>query len=474
MKTLKFLPVLFLAIFLISTTYAFGAIYGEWNDGSQSMTITAGDSASFTYDFFSSSAPMNINMDFYDSQYNLVYSVPVDSDEISPCTQDGKPILGTACFSGEAEVESVVTDNSGNYELVMSYSDTTGDTESYSLYLTVKPNLDTNAPIITLLGTQLTYVEKGTSYVDAGATAYDVEDGDLTSQIVVSGLSTVDVNSVGDYLIFYDVKDSAGNQAERVQRTVKVVDTITDTTAPVITVLSPLATTYSTSDLTFIASTDEIATVTFSLDGSIYQPMNSIDGYMNIRDATVLEGAHTLVFKAVDGAGNTATESVDFAVDLGNTAPTITVITPKDNKKYDKSDLTFEIRVDEFLKVTFILDDDSEVSMNYTGILSGVLTFEYDVTSLSDGNHEVTFYARDAADNVAEKTIEFSVDTNADNSNNPGTTVDLGQNDFQEQQYLNQFENPKIIYIGDDEPQKPELNWWQRFVEWLKRIFGFN
>ena len=60
-------------------------------------------------------------------------------------------------------------------------------------------------------------VEVGTAYLDAGATALDNYDGDISSSIITS--NNVDSNTVGTYLVTYDVSDSSGNQATQVSRT---------------------------------------------------------------------------------------------------------------------------------------------------------------------------------------------------------------------------------------------------------------
>jgi hypothetical protein len=76
-------------------------------------------------------------------------------------------------------------------------------------------------PIITLLGNVTETVTVGGTYTDAGATADDNVDGDLTADIVKTG--TVDTNTVGSYTITYNVSDNAGNSATPVTRTVEVV-----------------------------------------------------------------------------------------------------------------------------------------------------------------------------------------------------------------------------------------------------------
>lgn len=78
---------------------------------------------------------------------------------------------------------------------------------------------DTTAPVIALVGADTLTLDKGTPYVELGATAQDAEDGDITSLIVTTG--TVDTGLIGTYTITYTVTDAAGNSAS-VMRTVIV------------------------------------------------------------------------------------------------------------------------------------------------------------------------------------------------------------------------------------------------------------
>ncbi|NIA15695.1 MAG: DUF5011 domain-containing protein, partial [Nitrospiraceae bacterium] len=80
-------------------------------------------------------------------------------------------------------------------------------------------------PIITLIGSANVSVPQGDPYVDEGATASDVEDGDITADIVVGG-DTVDTDAaVGtEFVITYNVTDSDENAAEEVTRTVTIAE----------------------------------------------------------------------------------------------------------------------------------------------------------------------------------------------------------------------------------------------------------
>lgn len=83
---------------------------------------------------------------------------------------------------------------------------------------------DTIAPVITLTGSDTVSLNQGDSYTDAGATADDETDGDISANIVTAG-DTVDTTTVGNYTITYNVSDAAGNAAIQVTRTVIVSNT---------------------------------------------------------------------------------------------------------------------------------------------------------------------------------------------------------------------------------------------------------
>ena len=93
--------------------------------------------------------------------------------------------------------------------------------------------IDTTKPVIILSGLATVDVELGTSYFEAGATAMDNIDGDISSSVVIAG-DTIDVNTLGTYNITYDANDAAGNAAVQVIRPVNVVDT----TSPVVSILN--------------------------------------------------------------------------------------------------------------------------------------------------------------------------------------------------------------------------------------------
>ena len=81
---------------------------------------------------------------------------------------------------------------------------------------------DSTAPVIKLLGEASVTIDSGVDYTDAGATAHDKIDGDLTAFIEVK--NPVDTSKPGTYTVTYDVVDKSGNDAAEVIRTVQVVN----------------------------------------------------------------------------------------------------------------------------------------------------------------------------------------------------------------------------------------------------------
>ena len=75
------------------------------------------------------------------------------------------------------------------------------------------------APVITLLGGDET-ITVGDTYTDAGATASDDEQGDITGDIL--GITDLDTSVAGEYTVAYNVSDGALNAATEVVRTVTV------------------------------------------------------------------------------------------------------------------------------------------------------------------------------------------------------------------------------------------------------------
>lgn len=154
--------------------------------------------------------------------------------------------------------------------------------------------VDTTAPIITLLGDNPANIEVGYQYSDAGATANDNYDGNITGNIIT--VNNVNSNVVGTYAVTYNVSDLSGNPAAEVVRTVNVTP---DATAPVITLNSGNKSIYQGT-----IYTDLGAAALDNIDGNI--TANIIVTGLPLD--TTLPGVYTIAYNVLDAAGNKAVE----------------------------------------------------------------------------------------------------------------------------------------------------------------------
>ena len=195
--------------------------------------------------------------------------------------RDGDTNINLAPIAGYSMIEQTLslTYMSSNW-YVMSNIELFYNSNSNSVY-------DVTEPVITITGDTVINHEINTAYNDAGATANDNIDGDITNNIVVTG--SVNTAVLGAYNITYTVQDSKGNQAQ-VVRLVNVVDT----TNPVVTLTGPstvnleVGDTYTEQGATATDNSNESLTVVIAGD--------TVD--------TNTAGSYTPTYTATDSTGN--------------------------------------------------------------------------------------------------------------------------------------------------------------------------
>ncbi|MGI6139220.1 MAG: immunoglobulin-like domain-containing protein, partial [Candidatus Hydrogenedentales bacterium] len=111
-----------------------------------------------------------------------------------------------------SDFDGLDTDNpeTGNYVLTYAASDSVGNTGTDTLDVEI---VDTKAPIITLLSNNPEVLIDGADYVEAGASAWDACEGDLSAFINLDG-DVANTNALAVYEVTYSLSDSFGNASE--------------------------------------------------------------------------------------------------------------------------------------------------------------------------------------------------------------------------------------------------------------------
>ncbi len=211
----------------------------------------------------------------------VVGSAYVDAGATAMDAEDGD------LTSSIVVTSTVKTTRVGSYRVTYSVTDSNGGTARVTRIVTVKAN---TRPVIKLNGSTVRVVV-GTAYVDAGATATDAEDGDLTSSIVVT--STVNTEKIGTYKVTYSVTDSHG-ATSKITRTVIV----RANTKPVIKIKGRTTVTIKVGS----AYTDAGATATDAEDGNLTASIvttSTVD--------TLVAGRYKVTYTVTDSHGGTAT-----------------------------------------------------------------------------------------------------------------------------------------------------------------------
>ncbi|MDX8405989.1 MAG: DUF5011 domain-containing protein, partial [Mariprofundus sp.] len=192
-------------------------------------------------------------------------------------------------------VNPVNTASSGTYIVSYSVSDAAGNAAIIVNRTVIVSPVDTVAPVITLNGVASVTIAQGTVYTDAGATALDTVDGDITAKIVT--VNPINTTLLGVYIVTYNISDAAGNAAVEISRIVQVVVD----SRPVITLKGAVAvavvqgTVYTDSGATAIDNVDGIVTANIIV-------VNTVN--------TVVAGTYTVTYDVTDAAGNVAVQLV--------------------------------------------------------------------------------------------------------------------------------------------------------------------
>ncbi|MBN2730519.1 MAG: DUF5011 domain-containing protein [Bacteroidales bacterium] len=182
---------------------------------------------------------------------------------------------------------------------------------------------DITNPTITLTGNATMYVQLGDDFTDPGATANDDKDGDLTTQISVTG--TVNTDQVGMYELTYSVSDEAGNTKSEVRTVYVEADGLAGSYAVSATVTGPGAGTYNYTETITASSTDYNKLI-----------ISNFSGFSNLTVSAIVSGSSINVNQAVvydfDGDSNPDNATLvslgsSYTVDASGATPVAKILT---------------------------------------------------------------------------------------------------------------------------------------------------
>ncbi|MCL6601504.1 MAG: S-layer homology domain-containing protein [Paenibacillus sp.] len=210
--------------------------------------------------------------------------------------------------------QEATDDTDGSFTFIVSLSKGEAKADSTASGTITLPVPDTVQPVITLNGDAIVNLPVGSEYTDAGSTAYDDVDGDITDRITttvsseVYGLTTIDVAKADIYTLHYNVSDAAGNPAVEVTRKV-VVALDPDVTKPVITLLGEPSVQLKNG----ANYTDTGATAADDRDGDITERIVATitkNGETVLTLDTSAAGTYRYHYNVTDSAGNSAVEVI--------------------------------------------------------------------------------------------------------------------------------------------------------------------
>ncbi|AMK78524.1 MULTISPECIES: Ig-like domain-containing protein [Methylomonas] len=210
------------------------------------------------------------------------------------------------------------------------------------------------------------------------------------------------------------------------------------------------ATDFITNDqtLTFTGKAEAGSSVVVKVDGSQIGGTQTADGSgnwtLNYSGSTLAAGNHTLVAVATNSAGNTATASQAFTIDVA--APTVAITAINNDSGDSNSDyitqdntLVFSGTAEANSAVLLTLSDANNLTVFTTTVTAtgGSWSLDRTANALADGTYTLTARASDTAGNQATATQVVIIDTTAtigvttNSKTNDSTPLITGSSDLE-------------------------------------------
>ena len=314
--------------------------------------------------------------------------------------EDGVVLATTASF------EYIPTEV-GTHTLRFTVLDDKGAMATDTMEVTVTDLVDSVKPIITLLGEAHIILNVGAVYTDAGARATDDKEGDISSNIIMTG--RVDTSTAGRYILHYNVQDQAQNSADEVLREVivKMMNHLPMPTAQTVTMNQGThqVITLSASDadgdpLTFkVIKNPRHGSVTLSGNRATYIP--HVDFY----------GDDSFEFVANDGASDSEKATVSVRVkehvNQSNKAPVITTFSSTKSSLFlnEKTTISYGASDPDGDTITSRIESSLDGMISHGDGGNGVISWQ----PKSEGTHILTMNVDDGKGATVTKTITLLV-----------------------------------------------------------------
>ncbi len=392
-------------------------------DGTYSVSAEATDEATNS----ATAGPNGVTVDTVAPAVAIV--TPADgtltnasTQTVSGTTEPGLSVVVTFTnASGTIGQETAVADASGNWTLTspvlpegeVVITAETSDAAGNSSVDTVAITVDTTPPALAI-ATPLDGAISSTAPAAVGGTAEQGvtvsitltdEDGTVTTLDDVEatdGTWTQDIAtalSEGTYVITASTSDAAGNES-----TVTSTFTI-DTTAPVIALVSPAdGATVGTPTVMISGTTDEDGEVVIVVrdDQGIEvftASVDSTDGTFSSTTTQLAEGTYTVSATTSDEAGNEASTTSTFTVDL--TAPEVVVVTPEVEEVVTEREVVVSGTSEAGATVSIIIENaDGEEVETIEVIADENGDWTATTAPLNDGEYTASVTATDSVGNT--------------------------------------------------------------------------
>jgi hypothetical protein len=413
--------------FLVNTSAAGVYNYTLWandtfgNSGYDEIIVTVTTPADTTAPVIAGPA------DFYvvkDSSANVSWTVTEAYPHMGVLFVDGTQVASGPYINGVPITLPVNTSALGTFNYTMFVNDTSGNSATDEVMITVVPDMDTTAPAISspadISAPINSFAEVSWTITDAHPDSYEimVDGTPVASGAYMSGTAiayTINTSVAGFYNYTITANDTFGNIAT--DEVAVTVTTPADTTAPTISSPPDMQVTQgSTQFITWVVNETYPHMYVLSVGGT---PVAS-GAYTNGAPITLpintsALGTFNYTISVNDTSGNSATDEVTVRVvsTIDTTAPNIT----------GPADMT--VPINSFTEVSWTITDDNpdsyEIRAGNVTVASGVYasgaTITYVVDTTVAGTFNYTIFANDTLGNSAIDEVAVEV------SATPDTTV---------------------------------------------------